>query len=134
MAIAQDTTEIGLINTALELSRTNPPSVKTSSRTWPANMLANNRSERVNGRSSSVVKNSIGTSRRYIGQGTPGRNSVYFRYPQKPCLRMPRYRYRTQEITARVAGKAMCEFGETWRNGMIPKTLVTSTKTNNVAR
>ena len=40
----------------------------------------------------------------------------------------------TQLITARIAGNAMCELGEIWKNGMMPHRFIRKMKLNNVVR
>ena len=72
MAIAQDSTETGLMSRRSALSSAKPPSVKTSSSMCPANMLANRRAASVNGRTMKVEKNSIGISSGRMNQGAGG--------------------------------------------------------------
>ncbi len=56
----------------LLVKRAAQSTAKVTSSRWPASMLANSRTARVNGRTRSVDRNSMGTTRMSSDLGTPG--------------------------------------------------------------
>ena len=64
---------------SLSSSRYSPPSTKTSTSRWPANMLAKSRRESVIGRTMMLEKNSSGMMIGHMNHGTPDGNVACFR-------------------------------------------------------
>ncbi len=90
IASNHDTTESGVNFAPPTLSRTNPPSVKTSRMKWPANILAKSRTESVNGRMMKFDRNSSGITIGRMYPGAPAGTVMFRRNLPTPCRLIPR--------------------------------------------
>src|SRR5215207_11645646 len=82
-------TKSGLSAAVLAVMRASVRMAKVTSRRWPASMLAKSRMARENGRTMNVETNSMGATRKYSANGTPGGKHDVLRYLKNPWCLMP---------------------------------------------